>query len=133
MAVVSYLEYSNRDLKYARDMFGLKNFDPCGRFCQQSVEKRMKHFIETNGTNGDILLLHTHNLVKLYNKVCALAGVTPDRATRGDLYQLTMYYFDTNYPSEDNIELTHEMAQEALEITERINAWLDLLKPKGLD
>jgi HEPN domain-containing protein len=128
VAVISYLEYSKRDLKYAHDMFSLGNYDPCGRFCQQSIEKKLKHYIEKNGTAENMLMLHTHNLVKLYNAVCELSKTKPDRATRGDLYQLTVYYFDTNYPSEENIELTREMAKEAVEIAERINDWVDLLK-----
>jgi HEPN domain-containing protein len=125
VAIVSYLEYSNRDLKYAHDMLKLKNYDPCGRFCQQSVEKRFKHFIEINGTTDDIPLLHTHNLVKLYNRVCAITQTQPDRATRGDLYQLTIYYFDTNYPSQENVELSREMAEEAVDIAMRVNNWID--------
>jgi len=125
MASISYLEYSNRDMKYAKDMYSLGNFDPCGRFCQQSVEKRLKHFIETHGTNADLHILHTHSLAKLYVRACDLAKVDVDKNIRGDLYQLTTYYFDTNYPSEENIELSKEMAEEALEITEKINKFVD--------
>ena len=127
MAVISYLEYSDRDLKYARDMLTLENFDPCGRFCQQSVEKRLKHFIEKNGTTNDLTILHIHNLAKLYVRVCELSDKKPDRAVRGDLYQLTTYYFETNYPSEDNIELTKDMAEEAVKIAEYVNEWVDSL------
>ena len=128
MAIISYLEYSNRDMKYARDMFSLGNYDPCGRFCQQSVEKRLKHFIEQHGITDDLRILHIHSLPKLYYRVCELAGKEIDRLVRGDLYQLTAYYFDTNYPCEDNIELTEGMAKEALSIMESINAWIDSLK-----
>ena len=127
MATISYLEYSNRDMKYARDMFSLGNYDPCGRFCQQSAEKRLKHYIENNGATDDIMLLHTHALAKLYARACEIAGMPLDKAVRGDMYQLTTYYFDTNYPAEDNIELTKAMAEEALEITAKINAWVDSL------
>ena len=127
MAVISYLEYSNRDAKYARDMFYCGNYDPCGRFCQQSVEKRLKYYIEQHGTTDDLPALHIHSLSKLYYRVCELAACQADRATRGDLLQLTTYYFDTNYPSEMNIELTEAMAQEALDIMEKTNHWVDTL------
>ena len=127
MAVISFYEYSVRDMKYAYDMLKLGNYDPCGRFCQQSVEKRFKHFIEKHGTSDDFKLMHTHNLVKLYLKVCVFSKSVIDRAVRGDLYQLTAYYFDTNYPSEDNIELTEEMAEEAVKIAEYVNSWVDSL------
>ena len=127
MASISYLEYSNRDMKYAHDMFSCKNYDPCGRFCQQSVEKRLKHFIEQHGTVDDVRLLQLHSLVKLYYKVCEISGCGIDRIIRGELHQLTTYYFDTNYPAEENIELTEEMAIEAIEIAVKVNSWVDSL------
>jgi len=125
MASISYLEYSNRDKKYAIDMYKCENYDPCGRFCQQSVEKRLKYFIEQHGNTDDIPILHIHSLSKLYYRVCEIVGCEVDKVMRGDLHQLTTYYFDTNYPSEMNIELTKEMAQEALDIMESVNTWVD--------
>jgi HEPN domain-containing protein len=127
MAVISYLEYSDRDMKYARDMYTFQNYDPCGRFCQQSVEKRLKYFIERYGTTNDLRILHIHSLPKLYYRVCELIKSEIDKVLRGDLYQLTTYYFDTNYPSEENIELTEEMAREALDIAANVNKWVDTL------
>ena len=130
MASISYLEYSNRDMKYAKDMFSLENYDPCGRFCQQSIEKRLKYYIEQKGTTDDLRLLHTHTLARLYYRVCQLAGLEIDKIMRGDLYQLTTYYFDTNYPCEENVELTQEMAEEALDIAVKVNNWVDSLLGK---
>ena len=127
MASISYLEYSNRDMKYARDMFSLENYDPCGRFCQQSVEKRLKHYIQQHGTIDDLPILHIHSLSKLYYRVCEIVGCNVDKATRGDLHQLTTYYFDTNYPCEMNVELTEDMAREALDIAVKVNDWVDSL------
>jgi len=127
VAVISYLEYSNRDMSYARDMLTLGHYDPCGRFCQQSVEKRFKHYISKNGTADNIKLMQTHNLSRLYKTVCELSKHGIIRSVLGDLYKLTTYYFETNYPSEDNIELTKEMAQEAVKICEYVNKWVDSL------
>ena len=127
MAVISYLEYSNRDMKYAKDMFSLENYDPCGRFCQQSIEKRMKHYIQLNGTSDDLVWLNTHSLAKLYARMCELTGQKVNKGIRGELHQLTTYYYDTNYPSEENIELTKEMAKEALDVTAKVNGWVDSL------
>ena len=129
MATISYLEYSDRDHKYAKGVLTLGFYDPCGRFCQQSVEKRFKHFIELNGSPGDLKFLHTHNLGRLYDKVCELSGSVPNQEYRGWLSRLTDYYFDANYPKEINIELTEEMAIEALDITGKINIWVDSLNP----
>ena len=127
MARVSYLEYSNKDMKYAHDMYSLENYDPCGRFCQQSVEKRLKHYIELNGGPEDLYFLSTHNLKRLYEKVCQLTKSDVDYELLGKLSTLTDYYFDTNYPGDFNIELTEEMAKEALQIAESTNAWVDTL------
>ena len=127
MATINYLEYSNRDFEYAKGNLSMGFYDPCGRFCQQSVEKRMKHYIELNGAVEDLFFLHTHNLGRLYGAVCKLANIMPDSAIRGDLSLLTDYYFDTNYPKEINIELTEEMAQEAVEIALKVNQWVDSL------
>jgi len=125
VAGISYLEYSNRDYKYAKGMFDMGYYDPCGRFCQQSVEKRLKSYIETHGTTDDMNFFHTHNLGRIYTKVCEIADVTPDPVFRGWLAQLTDYYFDTNYPKDINIELTESMAEEALYTARLVNEWLD--------
>ena len=126
MAKISYLEYSNRDYKYANDMFFLENYDPTGRFCQQSIEKRMKYFIELHGTSEDIFLLQTHNLAKLYDRICKIKGIGINKETRCDLSILTDYYFDSSRPQEQgNAELTQEMAKEAIEIMKKMNSWVD--------
>jgi len=126
MAKIDYYEYSKRDAKYARDMFSLKNYDPCGRFCQQSIEKRFKYYLELNGTADDIYIFSTHNLGKLYERICKLSKSGVNKSIKGDLSTLTDYYFDTNYPQEEgNTELTEEMAKEALDIMDVVNAWVD--------
>lgn len=127
MGRTSYLEFSDRDYKYAMDMLKLGNYDPCSRFCQQSVEKRFKHYIEMKGTAEDTLFLSTHNLKRLYEKVCRLSETKIDYETLGKMSLLTDYYFDTNYPRDFNIELTKDMADEAVRITESINGWVDEL------
>ena len=127
MGRISYLEFSNRDRKYAHDMFKLENYDPCARFCQQSVEKRFRHYVELAGSPEDIMFLSTHNLRRLYEKVCQIAGAAVTRERQGEMAILTDYYFDTNYPQDINVELTKEMAEEAIDIMENVNAWVDAL------
>ena len=128
MATISYLEYSNRDFRYAEGNLSLGFYDPCGRFCQQTVEKRLKYFIEQNGSSEDQAILYIHNLIKLYDRVCEISGVGKDASIRASLGKLTVYYFDANYPQKGgNIELSEEMAEEALEIARTVNAWVDRL------
>jgi len=125
VATIGYFEYSKRDFEYAVGNLSLGFYDPCGRFCQQSVEKRMKHYIEQNGDASDFGFFTTHNLGRLYDRICQIAGQKNDKAVRGDLSKLTDYYFDTNYPKAMNIELTQEMAQEAVDIAAYVNEWID--------
>jgi len=87
----------------------------------------MKHYLELHGNSEDMLLFTSHNLGRLYDRICAISGNEPDRATRGDLSKLTDYYFNTNYPKEINIELTKDMAQDALDIAKTVNKWMDSL------
>ena len=126
----SYLEFSDADFRYAIAVFELGFYDPCGRFCQQSVEKRLKHFIEYKGYPEDVYLFSIHDLKKLYKQVCKLANVEPDKITISDLTDLVDYYFKTNYPKKDNIELTKEMAEEAIETMKKMNGWVDELLRK---
>ena len=127
MGRISYLEYSNRDMKYAHGMFELGFYDPCGRHCQQSVEKRMKHYIELKGTPEDLYFLGTHNLRRLYEKVCLIADVKINQIFKSQLSDLTDYYFDTNYPKDFNIELAEEDARVAIDSAATINDWIDSL------
>ena len=125
MATISYLEYSNRDAVYAKGNFEMGYYDPCGRFCQQSIEKRLKHYIELHGGPEDLKFLQTHSLGRLYSKVCDLADVPTDLAFRGELSQLTDYYFDTNYPQDINIELDEDMAKDSLRVLDKAIDWID--------
>jgi len=125
MAKISYLELSNRDYEYASQMYNLDYYNPCGRFCQQSVEKRLKHFINIKGNSSDLRKFSTHNLRVLYQRVCSLLSQATDRQTELELANLSDYYFDTNYPNDNFLELSKENAQKSLEITKEINNWID--------
>ena len=130
MGRISYLEFSNRDCKYAHDMFTLENYNPCARFCQQSVEKRFKHYVELVGSPEDTLFLSTHNLRRLYERVCQIAGADITRERQSEMAILTENY-DVNYPKDINLEVTKEMAEEAIEIMKNVNAWIDALLEKS--
>ncbi|GHV14747.1 hypothetical protein FACS1894219_11110 [Clostridia bacterium] len=127
MAQVTYLEYSGRDYQYAADILKMGHYNPCGRFCQQSVEKRYKAYIEVAGSIEDMRVMTSHNLTLLYRRICQLLNIPIDLETMGELALLSSYYFDTNYPKEENIELTKDEAEQALEIAEKLNNWTDTL------
>jgi len=119
MERISYLEYSDRDIKAAKIMLEACLYDYAGRLSQQAIEKRFKHFIEQQGSPSDKRIFGTHNLRKLYKRVCELSNIPEDKTLNGDLASLTDYYYDTNYPQEHgNIELTHDAALEAVRIAE---------------
>lgn len=128
MGRITYLEYSNRDLKAAEVMLEAGLHDHAGRLSQQVVEKRFKHYIELRGDLSDMRIFATHNLGKLYRRICQLADVPLEKEVKGDLAELTDYYFDTNYPQEHgNIELTEEMAESAVVVAKEMAVWVDEL------
>jgi len=53
----SFIYLSEKDAVRAQIMFDNCDFNACGRFCEQSVEKSLKAFICEHGDNSDMLLL----------------------------------------------------------------------------
>lgn len=113
----SYLALAQRDLQNARELFYVTStgYNLVARLAQQGVEKMMKHFIEKLSHEDFIPLLGTHNTVRLYNAILSLGLIAENRAHRKELLLLKNYYFDTNYPGENYIEIDRETAQEALD------------------
>ena len=113
----SYLALAKRDLQNAQELFQVTStgYNLVARLAQQGAEKIMKHFIEKLSHEDFIPLLGTHNTVRLYNAILSLGMIPENRAHRKELLLLKNYYFDTNYPGENYIEIDYETAKEALD------------------
>lgn len=119
--VGSYLYLSQKDAIRAGQMFELGDYTACGRFCEQSVEKSLKAFIELKGNSSDIPLMSLHKPRRLYERCCGLGLCTLDNNVSLVMSKLEDYYYDTNYPGDAYFELTKENAKEALDIMKLVN------------
>ena len=118
--VGSFLYIAKKDLERARLMHDVDDFNAAGRFCEQSVEKCFKSFVEKKGNAGDYRLMSLHKPRRLYER-CVQLGMPslPDRDVTV-LSKLADYYYDTNYPGNSYFEITWEQSTEALILTEKI-------------
>lgn len=109
----SYSELAKKDLQAAKLMLSGELWNHSARFCQQYVEKILKGFIYLNGEADDFSLLSTHNLIKLADKVAILRGTKFTKNEINWFRTLKDYYFDTNYPGDNYVELLEEDAHDA--------------------
>ena len=86
------------------------------RFCQQYVEKLFKHRIHLTGSDdGDFELLHSHRIQRLASRCGQLAGIEFDKDELLLFSDLTSYYYDTNYPGSEYVEIDEETAKKIYE------------------
>ena len=115
MAINSYIALAARDLKDAKLLAQGESYSQVGRFCEQVVEKTMKHLIEQLGNLEHRGVLGTHNLTKMYD-ILVQEDIIPKNITdKAYMATLKSYYYDVNYPGKDFIELDKEDATYALD------------------
>ena len=117
----SYKELALYDLKSAKANYDYALWNKVGRECQQVCEKYLKHYLEKKHLLSESLQ-RSHNLKKL---IRAIPGFAQEMYAKMSL--IGDYYFDTNYPGDDFLELDQEMADEALEIAQNLVTYIDEL------
>ena len=115
----SYKDLALYDLRSAEANYEYALWNKVGRECQQVCEKYLKHCLEKKHLLPEYLQ-RTHNLKKL---IRAIPGY--DKEVYKSLSVVGDYYFDTNYPGDDFIELDQERADEAMEVAKGLMAYLD--------
>ncbi|MCL1877377.1 MAG: HEPN domain-containing protein [Defluviitaleaceae bacterium] len=109
----TYRELALRDLHSAKIMLDASIYNNAVRFCQQYVEKICKEKIHTSGSeDGDQFLLHSHRLPKLARRCEVLCAI---RFTKDEVIffnELANYYFDTNYPGDEYVEIDDKTAND---------------------
>jgi len=109
----TYHDIALRDLFSAKIMLDAGVYNNSVRFCQQYIEKLFKEKIHTSGSeDGDYLLLHTHKIPKLARRCESLIGIKFSKDEIILFNELSNYYFDTNYPSDDYVEVDKETAMD---------------------
>ena len=117
----SYRELALYDLKSAKANYEYALWNKVGRECQQVCEKYIKHFLEDKHLLPETLQ-RSHNLKKL---IRAIPNYNKDIYLK--LSVVGDYYFDTNYPGDDFLELDQDLADEAMEIAQNLIAYIDSL------
>jgi len=114
----TYHDIALRDLKSANVMLDAEIYNNAVRFCQQYIEKLFKEKIHASGSeDGDQFLLHTHKLPKLAKRCETLLAI---KFTKDEIIffnELANYYFDTNYPGEDYVDVDADTAKEIYQQT----------------
>ena len=114
----SYADIAAEDLLAARQMLKAKLYNHASRLCQQYIEKVLKQCIHERGCNEtDMLLMHSHKLVRIAARCAELCGFVFSRDDTAFFRELTDYYFDTNYPGENYIQVSEHEAHQAYEKT----------------
>ena len=121
----SYEGIAKRNLNTAKNLLSTGDWNDAVRYCQQYIEKIFKSCIEANGsTNDDKVLLTSHNIVSLADRVSSLLTISFPKDFRSIFFQLRSLYFDTNYPGNDYIEVSEQEARELYEWTRGFqNQW----------
>jgi HEPN domain-containing protein len=116
----SFMYIAKKDLERARLMHDVEDYSAAGRFCEQTVEKCLKSYIELKGDASDFRLMSLHKPRRLYER-CIQLGMKklPDRDI-SVLSLLSDYYYDTNYPGNSYFELTFDQSAEALILAEKV-------------
>lgn len=118
MEANSYLGIAKRNLRTAKNLMGDGDFNDATRYAQQVVEKVLKHLLEQTQDPSVTGFMRIHNLRTLYTQAQKREVRHLPPLSRETLACLTTYYFDTNYPGDDYIEVTEEEAQEACQVAE---------------
>jgi len=109
----TYYDIALRDLKSAKIMLDADVYNNAVRFCQQYVEKVFKYKIELSGTeDGDFALLQSHRVQKLARRCEQLMEAKFEKDELVFFSTLTDYYFDTNYPSDEYVDVEEEVADQ---------------------
>jgi len=109
----SYIDIAKDDLRAAQTMLRAGLYNHSVRLCQQCVEKILKECIAKHGTDEtDLFLLHIHKLSRLATRCGELRGIAFSRTEMAFFRELTDYYFDTNYPGENYIQLSETEATQ---------------------
>ena len=117
----NYKDLALYDLKAAEKLNEYEMWNKVGRECQQSCEKYLKFYLQSNNLLSTELE-KTNNLKKPMRAV-----PNHDKHLLKELAVVGGYYFEANYPGDNFIELNQEMADEAIETTTALIKFIDSL------
>jgi HEPN domain-containing protein len=107
----TYHDIALSDLHTAGQMMDVAKYNYAVRLFEQYVEKVMKHRIFLYGDDNDRSLLYSHRVPKLGKRCEVLLGITFTDKEMLLFNDLANFYFDTNYPGDDYVEIAKEEAE----------------------
>ena len=118
----TYLAIAKRNLKTAKTLYDAGDYNDAARYAQQSVEKVLKHLLETLDNPEMIPYMKLHNVKRLYKIASEHDLLTYDGSESRFMAALTDYYYDTNYPGENFEMIDAFEASEAYEFAKVFTA-----------
>lgn len=119
-----YYYFAEQDYLFAK--CGLENnyLDNVTALAAQSVEKFLKHLliVKLNRVAGDPLL-STHNLRLIIDEL--ILTYPSLKNLRSDIVVLKDYYYTQRYPNDNYINVTKELADEAIMTVETVKKEVD--------
>ena len=113
----SYLYLARKDLETAEILLNSTSFGHIARLCQQYVEKIMKFRIDRDGDTEDFSILRTHKIKRIAKRCEELADLHFTESEMLFFGDLSDFYFDTNYPTDDYFEVDRETAADVYQKT----------------
>ena len=114
-AANTYLAIAEKDLEAANVLKQSSIYNQSARLYQQFLEKTLKHIIDCNTGDvlaSDVLLLKSHNLVRLAQRVEVITETSFHKDDVSWLRTAKDYYFEVGYPGDDFFEVTKEQIDE---------------------
>ena len=108
----TYHDIALNDLHTAQQMMDVEKYNYAVRLFEQYIEKVMKHRIFLSGDDNDRSLLHSHRVPKLGRRCEALLDITFTDKEMLLFNDLANFYFDTNYPGDDYVEISKTEAED---------------------
>ena len=126
-------QIAQEDYETARFLLDGNRLNPGIKYIQQFVEKSFKEIIVRKGdseSDEDKLLLGSHNLSRLAQRVERLMEVKFDKEEKLYLRALRNVYFSTSYPGDSYEDIDKETATDMFEWCTKFKTKVDMLIEK---
>lgn len=124
MSSKSYYEIALNDYRFLATIRDGDFYNKIGIECQQIAEKFLKYLYVTyiDVSEQEERFIKTHSVYKI---AIQLNKHLDTSFAYSSLAILTDYYYDTRYPGDEYIDLTSDMASNALQLIDNLKAAVD--------
>ena len=123
----TYMDIALDDYARVHRNFEAGDSNACLRYCEQFVEKALKHIIDKNLNSDRVAedkeLLSSHRVAQLARRVEEILGVEYSKEDYRVFRNLQSYYYDLSYPSDRYEDVDIEEAKYVVD-------WLEGFKER---